>query len=691
MVDRRERDLLQEQDDFVREAEERGDNPYFARYNAPGPITPHASKRLVYQTFYNDELTPKEKEYYTTGHAPKYKGNTGEKITTVLENRAREGKLSMTKVNNLRYKSLKGHNAAIAKNPWSMWVKRWGHVYDKKFAEAMCDTTCKSEYIDWNRDGLASHYWKRPRNFIGSWDGSQDTINDNPRRNLPRRKIPEWPVSKRPSEDLDIHLHLERDIEHIRAAVEDQSTGHKLGGLIQRNMNENGNQVYLRQRAAVANGRDLLGYSTFTEEGGISRHGRRTLKARNAAAAASETNAPSRRVINDPPRQPEFTATTEEELEGAPDNQNIASDDEDFNNALNILAESPGKDQRNNIQEEEQKEEHTELVNKGVDDANNVKRVLYEVFTNWYRTQRSSGWVNKMATEFFEIISDVWDAEKKDIVTLRFSNEQIIEYLYHDSHPFPILSRLASSTITMSDFEDFRRNMMSILIGIYNLDVLNSKPETTQEEREDRFKRFRECILWPDIDNDSPDTIFQKLFLCNYQFSEADLNNPDFPIINLAIKKGNNSFATFWKNDIILNPFYGFTVLREPYLPTDPNTPAEKKTEFASRLSSAIMYKHLVSKMKKNPDSIIGDTATITIPFVRIGQPSEADFQAWVQLYLVREFQEDINYYFGEIAGKVEITSITRGPKTTQTELPVRLKETNLRAVTVSFTVSPKS
>lgn len=146
----------------------------------------HTSNHRVYKRYNSNDpsLTEAERLMYTTGWSRKYVGNTGADLVVVKENQDRPGKESIngeTSIDKKRYKSLKAHNAALSKNTWSMWVKIFGYVYGKMYAEAMCDPRCKEYYLRWrNRGGavIRSFIWPPPPGMVlgvrpGQWDGRQ--------------------------------------------------------------------------------------------------------------------------------------------------------------------------------------------------------------------------------------------------------------------------------------------------------------------------------------------------------------------------------------------------------------------------------------------------------------------------------------------------------------------------------------
>lgn len=166
----------------------------------------HSNNAIVFKTYNDPNLTQEEKEYYSTGWSRYYIGNSGNDLVHVVENRDRPGKNPLGKKDVNRYKSRAGHVASLEKNSWSMWVKAYAHVYNKMFAEAMCDPKCKIEYKKW-RPGPANEYevgayrWPAPTNYDGEWDGRQI---DRPRERdyvqiIPRtpRDVPELIIETR--------------------------------------------------------------------------------------------------------------------------------------------------------------------------------------------------------------------------------------------------------------------------------------------------------------------------------------------------------------------------------------------------------------------------------------------------------------------------------------------------------------
>lgn len=173
----------------------------------------HAPNHKIYKTKHNPNLPEDQQNKYTTGWGRKYVGKGGDSIVKVLENRWREGdpvKLS-GRVNQPRYKSKKSHNAALAKNTWTMWVKRYSAVYKKKFAESMCNQDCKREYESWkigNAD-LLDYIWPQPSFWDplvhGAWSGEQAELLPREERIIP--KAPEDDIQNHP----DLWPHFNRD------------------------------------------------------------------------------------------------------------------------------------------------------------------------------------------------------------------------------------------------------------------------------------------------------------------------------------------------------------------------------------------------------------------------------------------------------------------------------------------------
>jgi hypothetical protein len=146
----------------------------------------HTSHHKVYKTYNSNDpaLTEAERNMYTTGWSRKYVGNGGADLVIVRENQSRPGKASIngpTSINKKRYKSIKAHDAAISKNTWSMWVKMYAYVYQKMYAEAMCDPLCKDYYLRWRNLGgavIRAFIWPPPPGMVagfgvGQWDGRQ--------------------------------------------------------------------------------------------------------------------------------------------------------------------------------------------------------------------------------------------------------------------------------------------------------------------------------------------------------------------------------------------------------------------------------------------------------------------------------------------------------------------------------------
>lgn len=173
---------------------------YGENYQQPNEkITNHTSKKNLYRLHQDPKASADEKNRYSTGWADRYVGLKAKDIIPVLENRSREGVDKIGNINNIRYKSKRGHFAAIHKNRWSMWVKRYSVVYRKMFAEAMCDPRCKEDYLAWkvSERERENFIWRRPDDWddsSGEWDGNQRQYDD---LRFPRLKqlIPEYPLS----------------------------------------------------------------------------------------------------------------------------------------------------------------------------------------------------------------------------------------------------------------------------------------------------------------------------------------------------------------------------------------------------------------------------------------------------------------------------------------------------------------
>lgn len=188
----------------------------------------HTSRHRVYKIGTDPNLSQLARGAVSTGWSRHYVGLKGEDLTPVLENRSRDGKNSIGATDLIRYKSFKAHNAALRVNPWSMWVKLYSRVYQRKFAEAMCDPQCKQQYLIWkdeNPTEILRYEWPIPGlNGIPdipggpwnaeNWNGKQDI--EGMSIDAKRNTICPLPPSSFDGPIIEDHVMLERDLHYVQ-------------------------------------------------------------------------------------------------------------------------------------------------------------------------------------------------------------------------------------------------------------------------------------------------------------------------------------------------------------------------------------------------------------------------------------------------------------------------------------------
>lgn len=516
----------------------------------PLPRNDHSSRHTVFNKYNDRTLTDAERLSLTTGWSEKYKGLTGGELTTVLENRNRPGKNPITSQNHIRYKSLKAHVAAVSKNSWSVWVKRYALVYDKKFAEAMCDPDCKDFYNQWKQNNSqATFNWPPPDAYAGgrAWDGRQ-------RNDPPDIIVPWFPMSYQ-GPLVEDHLQLERNLTHVKQKrregdnfrnIRPRAAPPIVPHIVPATLHSTPIvpaitpivPAILPLTAAPTPSPIVPAILPFTavQAPPISSS---IPQIRSNSPSSYSTYSTSSSSIDPYPLDGSFGDILEEVTVRRTETKETAraadTEDVDFEEVLIALGEDDAEDP-----------EDYPAMNHGPEDWN----VIF----------------NKVKSYYYDpFISNLDDGVKLFMTNMESSNDicDIHRLLTSDLQGFfPYYVRFSTFKAPNEPrlIDLYKKAIVKIFTKLASLAIIDEETAITDDASLiETYQKFIDCILWPHS-NDSSETMFKKFMFCIWDY-DHDINEDNFkielddennPLNSIAINKSKQQHQAFLK--MIFNP-----------------------------------------------------------------------------------------------------------------------------------------
>lgn len=677
----------------------------------------HTSRHRVYKIGNDPNLPELSRQAVSTGWSRHYVGNKGEDITTVLENRSREGKVPIGQTDLIRYKSLKAHKAALQVNPWSMWVKLYSRVYQRKFAEAMCDSKCKEEYLTWRGkigSQIVRYVWPIPgQNGIpdipgGPWDGenwngNQDT-EGMPVRDMIETICPLPPISfKEPV--TEPHIMAERDLLYVREK-------RRRGQLPNRRVSNDDDddldeEIYntfadpvIEQSAEVEETPAVAAALDEVEEGfggdvsvdnvlnAISVEQRQREIERNV-----ERSAPTPAIVEIP------VPTTEQVLAPVPSQ----------NDSLQIPSvipsiEPPSKRARI--------ENLTELPDLPVltDMEEDEDEPLRQLF-------RQSNIVRQEESTPFSM-----DGITKEDIDMIFQDNMV------PPESYPSMAKTLYDLIKDVDYDLSKLTYYYELIHLWKIRTMTKEGAGLFYNRDPRLPlphlgqnvkgvlislskalgeldfeiKFKECILWK-TEDEGYDKFWMKLYLLHCPYSESDFVNPHLPIISIRILENDKVLKSFW-NKLQDSHLYQTDKIDYDEVPNTLDTSTEFRDIFTDRLCGQVLYQNLNVLLKRvQSNKKLPRSHQITIPNLHILGKTQADkenFESYFQIFVVPEIIDKFSpsvkrFLYGDDAlddmqisdaQLVKFTKVTKTEKKKRPELYIDGRE--YFTITVKITLS---
>lgn len=508
----------------------------------PLPRNDHSSRHTVFNKYNDRTLTDAERLSLTTGWSEKYKGLTGGELTTVLENRNRAGKNPITSQNHIRYKSLKAHVAAVSKNSWSVWVKRYALVYDKKFAEAMCDPTCKDLYNRWRQtNSQATFNWPPPDIYVGAWDGRQ-------RNDPPDIIVPWFPMSYQ-GPLVEDHLQLERNLTHVK-----------------QKRREGDNFRNIRPRAApavppappivVAPAAPPIVPATLTSTAAsvtVPPIEPATLPF-TAASVTVQPIVPQVRS-NSPSSYSTYSTSSSLDPYPLPDVGSFG----DILEEVTVRGTATEETAREADEEDVDFEEALLALGEDAEDPEDYPAINHGP-EDWNVI------FNKVKSYYYDpFISNLDDGVKLFMTNMESSNDicDIHRLLTSDLQGFfPYYVRFSTFKAPNEPrlIDLYKKAIVKIFTKLASLAIIDEETTITDDASLiETYQKFIDCILWPHS-NDSSETMFKKFMFCIWDY-DHDINEDNFkieldaennPLNSIAINKSKQQHQAFLK--MVFNP-----------------------------------------------------------------------------------------------------------------------------------------